>query len=151
MGLGDLPLFIDHVGDAPGVDVARGLGGAVGHADAAVGVAEEGEGELELLGEGLVLFLGVEADAEDLGVLGCVLLAEVPEPGTLARSTRGVGLRVEPEDDFLAPEVAELDAIAVVVGDFEIGSLLSGLEHARFSSKDGLQDALERHARIVRS
>jgi hypothetical protein len=127
--LGDLPLFIDQIGDAFRVAILRGFRGAVGEADAAIGVAEEGEGEVELFGEVLVLVRRVEADAEDLRVLRFVLRDEVPEPGTLTRSTRGVGLRVEPEDDLLPPQVAELHMVAVVVEDFEIGRWCAGLEH----------------------
>jgi hypothetical protein len=36
---GDLPVLVDHVGDAAGVLVFRRLGGAVGQADLVIGVA----------------------------------------------------------------------------------------------------------------
>ena len=82
-------------------------GGAVGEADLAVGVAEQRVGEVELGREAGVLVGRVEADAEDLGVLRGVLIVEVPEPGTLDRSARGVGLRIEPEHDLLAAQAAQ--------------------------------------------
>ena len=145
VGLGDLAFLVDDVGDAAGVLVLGGVGGTVGETDLAFGVAEQGEGEVELFGEAAVRFDGIEADAQDLRVLGLELHVEVPEPGTLTRSTRGVGLRIEPEHDFLAAPVGELHAIAVVIDDVEIGSGLAGLKHFRFSSQQGAQDTAEGH------
>jgi hypothetical protein len=150
VGLGDLPFFVDHVGDTAGVFVLFGLTGPVGQADRVVRVAEEGEGEFVFFGESLVLGLGVETDAEDLRVLRFVLGLEVPEPGTFARSAGCVGLRVEPEDDFLAPQIAEADDVAVVIGGLEIGSSLARLEHARLPTGHGSDDAANRHAAILR-
>jgi hypothetical protein len=150
VGLGDLPFFVDHIGDAAGVFILFGLAGAVGQADLVVGVAEEREGEVVLFSESLVFGRRVETDAEDLRVLRFVLGLEVPEPGTLARSAGCVGLRVEPEDDFLAPQVAEADGVAVVVGGLEIGSSLARLKHARLPTGHGSDDAANRHAAILR-
>lgn len=147
--LGHLPLFVDHVRDAAGVLVFRGLGGAVREADLALRVAEQREGEVVLLREAGVGFLVVEADAEDSGVLGFVLFDEVPEPGPFPRSTGCVGLRIEPEHDFLAAQVGKAHAIALVIVDVEVGSLLAGLDHGRSSSGHHLDDSAQRHARIV--
>jgi hypothetical protein len=149
MRLGDLAVFVDHVGDAAGVFVFRGGRGTVGETDLAVGVAEQREGEVVFLCEGGVGFFVIEADAEDLGVLRFVLLREVPEPGTFPRSTGGVGFRIEPEHDLLAAQVAEAHAVAVVVGNVEVGSGIAGLEHVRFSSRQKLNDAAEGHTLIV--
>jgi hypothetical protein len=143
--LGDLPVLVDHVGDAAGVLVVGAVGGAVGDRELAVGVAEEREGEVELLGEAGVVGLGVEANAEDLGVARLVLVGEVPEPGTFGRSPGGVGLRIEPEDDLLPAEVRQLHVIAVVIDDVEIGGRVSNFQHAR-TSKDVPQFRAERHA-----
>jgi len=149
MRLRDLPFFIDDVGDAACVFVLRRLRRAIGEADLALGVAEQREGKAELLREGGVLFFAVEADAEDPGVLGCVLLREVPEPGTFFRSTGCVGLRVEPEDDLLPAQVAEAHAVAVVIGDVEVGSGVAWLEHDRFPPCQNLYDAAKAHTFIV--
>ena len=149
MRLGDLAVLVDHVGDAAGVLVLRRLGGAVGEADLAAGVAEELEGEVVFLGEGGVLSFAVETDAEDGGVLRRILLAEVPEPGTFPRSAGCIGLRIEPEHHLAPAEVAELHAVAVVIGDVEIGSFLAWLEHGRLTSRDRSDDAAEGHAAIV--
>jgi hypothetical protein len=149
MRLRDLPFFIDDVGDAPCVFVLRRLGRSVREADLALGVAEQRERETELLREGGVLLFAVEADAEDPGVFGFVLLREVPEPGTFLRSTGCVGLRVEPEDDFLSAQVAEAHAVAVVIGDVEVGSGVAWLEHGRFPPCQHLYDAAKAHTFIV--
>ena len=141
MRLGDLPILVDHVRDAAGVLVFRRVGGAVRDAELAVGVTEQREGELELLGEGFVLGGGVEADAEDFDVLRFVLRQEVPEPGTLAGSAGCVGLRIEPEDDFLPAQVGEADAVAVVIDDVEVGSGIAGIQHGGLSSCQKLKDS----------
>jgi hypothetical protein len=142
----DPSVLVDHVRDAARVLVFRRVCRSVREADLALGVAQQREGEVELLRERGVRFLVIEADAEDLRVLCFVLRREVPEPGTFPRSTGGVGLRVEPEDDFLSAQIAETDAIAVVVGDVEVGSGIAWFEHVRFSSHQNLKDAAEAHS-----
>ena len=146
--LGDLAVLVDHVGDAAGVLVIRFLGGAVRDRQFAVGIAQQREGEVELLRKAGVVLGRVETDAEDPGVARLVLVREVPEPGTLGRSAGCVGLRVEPEDDFLPAEVRQLHAIAVVVDDVEFGGGISNLQHTR-TSKDVAQFSAKRHAGIV--
>ena len=126
MRLRDLPFFVDHVGDAAGVFVFAGLAGAVRQTDLTLRVAEQREGEVELFGEALVVGRRVEADAEDAGVFLAVLLDEVPEPGPFPRSAGCVGFGVEPEHYFLAAQILKADAVAFVIGDVEIGGLLTG-------------------------
>src|SRR5262245_30923816 len=110
----DLPVPVDDHTDALRallrVDV-----GAVRGADRPVGVADQREGEVVLLGEGLVLGGRVEGDAEDDRVLLIVFGFQVAEPATLRGSTRRIGLGEEPEDDRLAPEVRELHRPAGVI------------------------------------
>ena len=69
MGLGDPPLLINDVGNPPGVFIARTARRTVRQTDRLIGVTEKGKLEVELLGEAGVLRDGVEADAEDLGIL----------------------------------------------------------------------------------
>jgi 2-polyprenyl-3-methyl-5-hydroxy-6-metoxy-1,4-benzoquinol methylase len=114
-----------------------------------VGVAEQGEGEAELFGEVFVLRLRVETDADDLRVLRRVFGLEVPEPGTLARSAGCVGLRIEPENDFLSAKVAKTDGVSVVVHRLEVRSHFARLEHARVSSGHCSDDAANRHTAIL--
>ena len=151
--LGDHAVFVDDVGDAFRVFVLRAFGGAVGEADLLLRVAEEGEVEVVFGGEGGVFLLVVEAGAEDLGVPGVVLVAEVPEPGTFPRSAGGAGLGVEPEHHLLPAQVGKADAIAFVIGDVEIRGFVAGLEHGAVSSKSALpehpDDTAEGHDAIV--
>jgi len=148
--LQDRAVLADHVGDPARVLVLLRIGGAVGDADLPLRVADQREREVELFREALVLFPRVEADAEDLGVLCLVLLDEVPEPGTLDRSARGVGLRIEPEDDLFAAQVAQPDGGAAMVDAFEIRSWISGIQHAGSPKKVfecEPQRTTDRHAR----
>ena len=141
---GDLALLVDHVGDAADVFVFRRLGGAVGKADLVVGVAEEREAEVELFRETGILFAAVEADAEDLGVFLFVLRLEVPEPGTFGGSAGCVGLRIEPEDDFLAAEIAQPHRAAFVIGGFEVRGRVSDVQHSRSSSERAFDEETQR-------
>ena len=129
MCLGDSALLVDDVGDPLRVFVFRGVGGTVGDTDLAVGVTQQREGEAEFLGKAGVGIDVVETGAEDGGVFRFVRVDEVPEPGTLGRSAGGVGFREKPQHDFLAPEVAKRDLLALVIGDFEIGRRIADLQH----------------------
>lgn len=136
MRLGDPSLLIDDIGDAFGVFVARRIRGAVGNADAPVGVAEQREGEVELLRESGVVGNVVKARSEDRGVLRFVFVDEVPEPGTLSRSTRGIGFRIEPEHDLASAQTMQGNHVPAMVGYLEIRSLVAHFEH--LPSSEGL-------------
>lgn len=127
----------DTVGADPVADALRAprffvLARVVGHPDGTRRVAEQREVEVELLRERPVRLGGIEADPEDLNVLVRVLLDLVAEPATFLRSPRGVGFRVEPENDVLTREVRKSHGVAEVVFDLEWGSRLSSFDH--FSS-----------------
>src|SRR5262245_3354940 len=124
----DLAVLVDHHADALRALLRIGVG-AVGGADRPVGVTDQREVEVVLLGELLVVVLGVERHPEDHGVLPVVVGFQVAEPATFCGSPRGVGLRKEPQHDRLAPEVRELHGAAVVVAAREIGSLVAWIEH----------------------
>ena len=94
-----------------------------------IGIAKQREVELLLLGEFLVRFNAVEAGAEDLRVLLSVLGREVSEPETFGGSARCVGLRKEPQHDFLSAIVAELHATAGVIGGFELRGSIADFQH----------------------
>jgi hypothetical protein len=129
MRLGDTAIFVDDIGDPLCVLVGRRRSGAVGQADLAVGVAEQGEGETEFLGETGVGFDVVETRAEDGGVLCFVLVDEVPEPGTLGRSAGCVGLRIEPQHDLAAAQIMQGNGLPVMIGHFKIRSFVANLQH----------------------
>ena len=143
VGLGDLAILIDYVRDPARVNVCRRVSGAVGQTDLALGVAQQREGKVELLSEGPVLGLVVEAGPEDLDVFGLVFIDEVPEPGTLTRSTGCVGLGIEPEHDALSAQVGQAHTVAVVIHHIEIWSILPGLKHRWPPTEDQLQNAAQ--------
>jgi hypothetical protein len=124
----DSAVLVDHDADARsalgGVDV-----GAVRGADRPVGIADQREVEVELLGEGLVLGGAIERRAEDDGSLGVVVGLEVAEPATFGRSARGVGLRIEPEDDLLPLQLGQRDRLPRVIAAGELRGFVAGLEH----------------------
>jgi hypothetical protein len=151
MRLGDPSLLVDHVGDPFRILVARRIGGTIRDADATVGVAEQREGEVELLRKFGVVRDVVEARAKDGRVLLFVLADEVPEPGTFFRSARGIGLRIEPEHDLASAQIVQRNHVAVVIRDFEIGSFVANLEHSPSSQRlqREPQCTRNRHAAIV--
>jgi hypothetical protein len=152
MRLGDDAVFIDDVGDAARVFVLLAVARAVSQADLPLRVADQRKGEVEFLGEALILLGRVEADADDLRVLFLVLADEVPEPGTLDGSARGVGLRIEPEDDPLAAQVAQADGVALVIDGIKVGRLVSRFQHLRsFQRQLGSvnQHSFERHGSLL--
>src|SRR5262249_1484969 len=103
-------------------------------AQLAVRIAEQQEGEGELLREGLVLLDAVEAGAEHHDVLVAQLGSSIPEPLALDRSTRCVGLRVEPEHHVLASVVAEPHRAALVGGRGEVGGGFALLQERHVDS-----------------
>ena len=105
MRLRDVAVFVDHVGDAARVLILRGLGGAVREANLVIGVAEQREGEVELLRKGGVVLFGVEAGTENDDVLLRVLSGSVPEPFSLEGSTRCIGFRIKKEQCALALKI----------------------------------------------
>lgn len=90
------------------------------------GIAQQPERVGELLGEGAVGRDVVEADPQDLAVACGEVAGSITEPVALDRSTRGVGLRVEPQEHVRAREVREADRGPVVRGQLEIGREVSG-------------------------
>ena len=68
MRLRDLPVLVDDVRDPFRVLVLRGARCAVRESDLSIGVAQQREGEVELLGELRVCGDVIETDAEDGGV-----------------------------------------------------------------------------------
>jgi hypothetical protein len=104
IGRRDLALLVDQVADAAGVTGFGVSAGAIGETNFALGVAQQFETEVELFGECRVLFDGIETDTENRDVIFLEIGIEVTEPATFGRSTRGVGFRIEPEQDLAAPQ-----------------------------------------------
>jgi len=152
MYLRNAPLLVDHIGDALCELVFRRARSAIGHADFAIGIAEQRKWKAELLGEARVVLGVIEAGSEDLDVFRLVFVVEVPEPGTLGRSTGCVRFRKKPQHDLFAAEVAELHATSLVIASLKLRRRIADLQHSSTSS-DRLprvaQRSRERHAGIV--
>ena len=58
--------LVDHVADATGVALVGVAGRVIRHPDSPIRVAEKRIGKVELLGERLVVFRAIEADAQYL-------------------------------------------------------------------------------------
>jgi hypothetical protein len=152
MRLGDATLLVDDVRDALRVFILVARRGAVRESDLMFGIAEQREREIELLRELRVVLRRIETDAEDGGILRFVLRREVPEPGTLERSARCVGLRIKPKDDATAAEVGELHGVAFVIEDFKVGRFITGLQHRGTSghrTESVSSHSAQRHAQVL--
>lgn len=151
MRLRDLSVLVDDVSDPFRVLVLRGGRCAVRESDLAVGVAQQREGEVVLLGELRVRVDVIETDAEDCGVLRLVIVDEVPEPGTLRRSARCVGLRIKPEHDLAPAQIVERDIVAAMIGYLKVRGLVANVQHASSSKRIQYkpQLACQRHRAIV--
>jgi hypothetical protein len=96
------------------IDVVRRRGGLLRVAEEPVRVGES-------LGERAVRLDGIEADPEDDAVLGLEVAGSITEPVALARSTRGIGQRVVPEEDVRPAERGQRHRRAVVGRQLEVG------------------------------
>jgi hypothetical protein len=128
-GLRYAAIRADYISDAPRVLCVCGIARAVVQPNFSVGVAKKAEREVELFGECLVFTLCVEAYAEYLGILVCVLLDSIPEPNPFGCSAGRVGLRIKPEHDAAAPQIAEPHVLARVSAGRKIRRGISNLQH----------------------
>jgi len=128
--LGYTAFGVDNIGDSFGVLSIRTIARAVSQPDFSIGVAQQAEGEIELPGEGQVLFNGIEADAKYFGILCSVFLDSITESFTLGRSAGSVSLWIEPQDHGFAPKIAEADVLPGVGLDCELRCNLPDFEHA---------------------
>jgi hypothetical protein len=151
MRLGDFPVLVDDIRDPLRVFVFWRFGCAVRESDLSIGVAQQREREVELLGELRVCGDVIETDAEDRGVLRFVLGDEVPEPGTLGRSARCVSLRIKPEHDLAPAQIVQRDVVTSMIGYLKIRSLVANVQHASSSKRIQYEPQLacQRHAAIV--
>jgi hypothetical protein len=131
---GDRTALVDQVADAVREARLRVRHSAVRETDRAVGVAQQGIRERELLREGGVLLDTVEAGAEDLDIETVEISDLVAEPATFDRSTRGVGLRVEPQQDLVTAQAGQGQRLVFVRLHREVRCLVADLEHVSTSS-----------------
>lgn len=79
---------------------------AVGPADLAAGIGQQGIWKLILPGKGRVGLDRVHADTQNLGIQRLKFADSITESGPLDNSARRVGLRVKPQRDRLPSIVA---------------------------------------------
>ena len=122
---------VDDVGD-PARQPPRVVPGAPPARDAAVGVAEQPEGQAQLARPGEVALGRVGRDADQLGVDGGEAGLILPEPGELEVSAAGERLDVEGDHDEVAPgqELGEPERLAVLVAEHDGGRGLVDRERA---------------------
>jgi hypothetical protein len=106
---GELHVSVGHQGHAVGID------------DFMVGVGEHLEVEGVLGAPGFVAFDGIEADTEDDGVEGMILIEVALEVVGFNGASLGLIFGVEVENHPLAFEVAEADGLVFLRGQGEVG------------------------------
>ena len=129
VGLDDVSIRADDVGDALRPFVGDAFAGAVGDTDGPFGVAQQGVGEVVLRREFCIRFDVVGADAEDLDLFQFVVVDSNTESIAFSRSPVGAGFRVEPHDDCLAGVVAEVYGGSGVVLNCKFRGLFANFEH----------------------
>src|SRR5205809_6197188 len=129
----DSAVRADHVGDALRQAVDRD--GTEGPGDSPLRVGDEVERESILLAEGPMGGFVLDADAEDHGpdVSECVRV--LAEGAGFAGAAERVVLRVEEEDDVLAPQVPEPDGHTVLVVPFEVRRQVARFEQVDQSTR----------------
>lgn len=125
IGLQDVSIFPNDISDPLGVPIARRVARPVGQPNFSVRVAQQRKRELELLREGGILFDRVEADAEDLNILGVIVLDSITESFAFVGSTGRIGLGIKPQDDFSPGEVTQGHFLSLVSSDSKFDSLFS--------------------------
>jgi len=96
VGLEDFSLFVDKIADAPCVACLGIIASAVGKAERARGVAQQGERKAELLREGSIFRYRVKTHAQYLYILGAKIGYLIAEPATFGGSPRSVGFGIKP-------------------------------------------------------
>lgn len=124
----DLALRVDDDAGAPGGLLLEIFGGAIGHGNGVIRVAEQRETELVLFRKCPVQFGGIKADPEDNRILLVKLFLVIAEPATLGRSPRGVSHRIEPQDNVLTAQLGQLNGVAVVITQTERRGQIADLQ-----------------------
>jgi hypothetical protein len=147
----DFPVSADPERNASRVVVGRNVAGAVRNTELALGVRQKREGEVVLLGEAALGVDIIEAAAEDHRIEFREFVVEVPEPGTLLRSARCVGHRIEPQHDVSSSVVAQPNGLAAMILYFEVRCSIAWFRHPKLSSRQPLADHPEHAANLHRS
>ncbi len=117
----DAALLVHHEGHSAGNQPQQVIG-AIGLSHLADDIAQQHKGQAVPLRELDVCGPRVATDADHLSTRGLEILIAVAERAGLCRAPGGVVLRVEVDHHaLLAPIIAQLDQLAVLVLQFKIG------------------------------
>jgi hypothetical protein len=116
----DVAVLVDQNTDAAGVACLIIGTRAVCDSHAVIGIAEQWEGKLVLIGELGIPFNVVEADTQDLDIILIEIGDLIAEPATLDRSAGGIGLRIEPQNNLAAAQFREGDTLAFMSREREV-------------------------------
>lgn len=118
-----------------GVTCRQAIAGSVGGGDRVIGIAQEGEGEAELVRESGVLFGGVEARAEHHDTEFVEVALMVAEPAALKRSAGRVGLDEELEQHLTAAQCRKRNDFTVVSAECEVRRRIARPKHCQACSE----------------
>jgi hypothetical protein len=102
---------------------------AICDSHAAIGIAQQWKGKIVLLGERSILFNVVKADAKDLDIILIEVADLIAEPATLDRSARGIGLRIEPENNLASAQFRERNTLALMSRERKVRCRFANLWH----------------------
>ena len=95
-------MLINQVADPSRIAGFGVIAGAIGEAEAPLGIAQEQKRKIIFARKRGVLGYRVKADPENLDIARTELVYLVAEPATFRRSARRIGLWVEPQEHFFA-------------------------------------------------
>jgi len=139
----NLAIRAHHIGVSRGVLILGGARRAIGSTHFTAGVAQQRKRELKLLGEGTIVFDGVERNTANCDPLGRKVLDSITESMALFRSARCIGFGVEPQHDTLACEIREAAFVAHMVHDPKFGSRGASLKHLGTATEDAAEEGTE--------
>jgi hypothetical protein len=132
-GLSYASICADNIGDAFRILSVGRIARAISEPYFSFCVAEQPEGETELLGESAILLHSVKANAEYLSVFIRILLDSVAEPNAFGSATGRVGFWIKPQHDGSSFKIAQSNIFASVRLCGELGRLVSYIQHYLFS------------------
>ena len=139
MRLENGPVRTDQISNAFRVPIRFRLPGAIRDSNRPIDISEQRKGKAVLRSEGFLFVNRIETASENLGAQALIVTVEVPEPGTLDRSARCVGLRIKPENYVSARVVTQLDAAILVIGNLKSRRDVSNVQHEASSSAQNIR------------
>lgn len=122
-------LGVNQHGHAPRIAVTGSAAGPIRNPQSAIGVAQEREVEVKLLGERAIVVHVVKADAVDRYVLGVVILFVVAKLATFDRSAGGVGFGVKPKEHAGPAQVVQANDVAIISRNLKERGFATNFNH----------------------